>query len=102
MPRFASQTHVIVALWSSEVLHALRLRPATFLALYPDPPTALQQWLAGSPPMRGMARTLVLMDPLARGHRRVFISQEDALAGARPRMRGDADAAASLEARRMS
>jgi hypothetical protein len=49
-----------------------------------------------------MARTLVLMDPLARGHRRVFISQEDALAGARPRMRGDADAAASLEARRMS
>ncbi len=102
LPRFASQTHVMVALWSAEVLHALRLRPATFRALCPDPAAALRQWLAGVPPTHGMTRTLVLLDPLARGRRRPFIDLEEALAGARPRVRGYAEAAASLRARRLA
>lgn len=34
---FISETHVMVCLWSAEVLHALRLRPETFRATCPDP-----------------------------------------------------------------
>ena len=36
IPGFHSETHVMVCLWSSEVLHALRRQPATFRALGPD------------------------------------------------------------------
>ena len=48
-----SVTHVMACLWSSEVLHAIRLRRATFDALCPDPPDALLAWLGGEPPARG-------------------------------------------------
>ena len=42
-----SVTHVMAGLWSSEVLHAVRLRRASFAALCPDPSDALEAWLAG-------------------------------------------------------
>lgn len=34
--RFDSQTHVMAGLWSSEVIHAVRLHPSTFRALAAD------------------------------------------------------------------
>ena len=42
-----SVTHVMACLWSSEVLHSVRLRRATFEALCPDPVESLEAWLAG-------------------------------------------------------
>jgi hypothetical protein len=41
LPRLDTVTHVVVALWSSEVLHAVRRRLSTFQSLCPDPDDAL-------------------------------------------------------------
>jgi transcriptional regulator with XRE-family HTH domain len=89
-----SQTHVIAALWSAEVLHALRLRPESFRTLCPDPADAFAAWWAGTPPTTGKHTTLVVLDPLATGRQREYIGLDDALAQTtRPRHRGYADAA---------
>ena len=93
--RWASQTHVIAALWSSEVLHALRLRTASFRALCPDDPGAFAAWWGGDPPAGGRTSSLVVLDPLATGRQRTWVSLDDALA-VRPRHRGYAEAAARL------
>ena len=45
---FRSVTHVVAGLWSSEVLHVVRLRPASFAAVCPDPTHALRD-LVGRP-----------------------------------------------------
>ena len=95
---FRSQVHVIVALWSSEVIHAIRLRPQSFRALCPDPPDPFEAWLAGNPPAEpGLVRTLVLLDPFARGRRRAWVGLDPVLSGVKPRMRGYAEAAARLD-----
>jgi hypothetical protein len=94
--RFDSQAHVIVALWSAEVLHAMRLRPATFSALCPDRPEAFEAWWRGEPATRGTTSSLVLLDPFATGRQRRMISLGRALDGVRPRIRGYAEAAARL------
>ncbi len=65
--RFLSQTHVMAGLWSAEVIHAVRLRRASFLALCPDSDERLRSWLRGEPPVRGNSSTFVLLDPLAQG-----------------------------------
>lgn len=93
--RWASETHVIVGLWSSEVLHALRLRSESFRALCPHPPEPFRAWWEGRPPPAGKTSTLIILDPLARPRQRTFISLDEALT-ARPRHRGYADAAARL------
>ncbi len=90
-----SETHVIVALWSAEVLHSLRLRTESFRVLCPDSPTPFEQWWSGAPSPTGKASTLVVLDPLAIGRQRRFISLEGALV-ARPRHAGYADVAARL------
>jgi transcriptional regulator with XRE-family HTH domain len=93
-----SETHVIAALWSAEVLHSLRLRRASFESLCPDPPHAFEAWWAGMPPPAGRTSSLIVLDPLARGRQRVFIGLDEALERARPRHRGYANVAASLDA----
>ena len=93
--RWASETHVMVALWSAEVLHAIRLRRASFESLCPAPPSALNAWWSGEPPRHGTGSTLVVLDPLAAGRQRVYIGLAEALT-ARPRHRGYAEAAARL------
>lgn len=98
IPPFTSQCHAIIALWSAEVLHAIRLRRATFRALCPDPPTALLAWLDGQPPPTGTVRTLMLLDPFAQGRQRPLVGLETALAGVKPRVRGYAEAAARAAA----
>ena len=90
---WTSETHVIAALWSSEVLHALRLRGESFRSLCPDPVDALDKWWSGNPPPRGTTSTLIVLDPAAAGRQRTHISLNEALT-ARPRHRGYADAAA--------
>jgi transcriptional regulator with XRE-family HTH domain len=94
--RWASETHVMAALWSSEILHALRLRTESFRSLCPDGSAAMTAWWAGDPPGSGTISTLVVLDPLAGGRERPFVGLEAALR-ARPRYRGYADAVAQLD-----
>jgi len=93
--RWQSETHVIVALWSAEVLHALRSRSETFRALCPDEPVGFAGWWRGQAPAHGTRRELVVLDPLAKGRQRSWISLTDALF-ARPRHRGYAEVARLL------
>ena len=93
--RWHSETHVIAALWSSEVLHTLRLRANSFEALCPDPPDAFGTWWSGEVPPAGKSVALILLDPLATGRQRTFIGLADARV-AKPRYRGYADAAQAL------
>jgi transcriptional regulator with XRE-family HTH domain len=90
-----SQTHVIAALWSSEVQHALRLRTSSFRALCPDQANAVEAYWDGAPPTSGSSASLIVLDPGAIGKRREWIDLDSALT-ARPRYRGYSDAAASL------
>ena len=92
-------THVLAALWSSEVLHVLRLRTATFRAICPDPVDAFDAWWTGRPPPEGATSTLVILDPapISAPRRRTWIGLGDL--DARPRYRGYADAAAALSRR---
>jgi hypothetical protein len=94
-----TQLHVMVALWSSEVLRVLRQKPSSFRATFPDPPDAFLAWLQGTPPVGLRATSFVLFDPLATGKQRRFLGLEEALAGARPRVRGYAEAAELLRRR---
>ena len=93
--RWASETHVIAGLWSSEVLHALRLRAESFRALCPDPPPAFDECWKGRGTTVGDKSVLIVLDPGATGRQREWISLDEALT-ARPRYRGYADAAATL------
>ena len=91
-----SVTHVMAGLWSSEVLHVLRLRRATFAALCPDPPDAFHVWLDGDAPPEGVTSSLVVLDPLV-----PFGSRRRAIAivgrdGPDPRHRGYTEAAEAL------
>jgi transcriptional regulator with XRE-family HTH domain len=96
--RWASETHVIVALWSAEVLHALRLRPESFRSLCPDPRDGFTAWWSGNPPTSGATSALIVLDPLANGRQRLFIGLDEAMS-ARARHRSYAEAAASLLAK---
>jgi transcriptional regulator with XRE-family HTH domain len=91
---WASETHVVAALWSSEVLHALRLRTASFKALCPDAPDAFADWWSGVPVRRGKSVTLIVLDPRAVGRQRPWVHLDEALV-VRPRYRGYAEAAAA-------
>lgn len=95
---FQSQTHVVVALWSSEVLHALRLREQTFRSVCPDSTAALQDWWSGTPPSPASPTSaLVVFDPLPgqRSSRRRWAGL-DLVRSIEPRYRGYADALEAL------
>lgn len=91
-----SETHVLVALWSAEVLRVMRRQPSTFRATWPDPMTAFEGWLRGEPPSTGTHATLVLLDPFASGRQRTMVGIEEALGDVRPRVADYAEAAARL------
>ncbi|MEO8273273.1 MAG: hypothetical protein ABI620_04340 [Chloroflexota bacterium] len=62
---WASETHVIAALWSGEVLRVLRVRETTFRVACPDGLEPLDGWWAGR--MQDLPRRstiLALMDPV--------------------------------------
>jgi transcriptional regulator with XRE-family HTH domain len=91
-----SETHVICALWSSEVVHAIRLRTESFRTLCPDPSMSFESWWRGEPPATGRSSTLVVLDPRATGRQRLWVGLSEALSS-RPRYRGYAEAARLLE-----
>jgi transcriptional regulator with XRE-family HTH domain len=92
-----SVTHAIVALWSGEVLHTVRIRKASFGATCPDPIALFGAWWDGRPIAPGVHSTFVLLDPVdgALRSRRRFVDLEGALT-VRPRYRDYADALAAL------
>lgn len=94
---FRSVTHALVAMWSADVLHTVRIHKATFQAMCPDPMVDLERWWHGDPPERRSSSTFVLLDPFAAGRARQWIGLEDALGSVRPRMRDYAEAAARLK-----
>jgi DNA-binding Xre family transcriptional regulator len=87
--------HAIVALWSAEVIHSIRLRTETFRAACPDSVDGFDSWWAGRPPDgRGQSSTLVILDPgPTRGRRYVSMAT---IGSVHPRYRGYAEAAARL------
>ena len=95
---FVAVAHAMVGLWSSEVIHSVRLRRATFRSLCPDPSAAFESWWAGQLPERGTTSAFILLDPFAHGRQRMWTDLEDALGGAAPRMRGYAEAVDRLDA----
>src|SRR6185369_4069075 len=66
---FRSVTHVVAALWSSEVIHVVRLRAASFSAVCPHPREAFAAWWDGGPVPNGESSTFILFDPTT-GQRR--------------------------------
>jgi hypothetical protein len=96
--RWASETHVLAALWSSEVLHAIRLRRDSFRAIAPDAEEAFLGWWNGRPPTSGKTSAMIVIDPSPHGRQRAFIALDEAMT-ARPRYRGYADAIRQLSGR---
>jgi hypothetical protein len=90
----------MVCLWSSDVLHALRIHADTFRATCPDPADRVMSWLRGSTPSRGTASALIVLDPFAEGRQRGWIDLETALESARPRYSDYASAASNALAAR--
>jgi len=96
-------THALVVLWSSEVLHVLRIRPASFTALCPSPLDSFSAWWNGRSPLPGVTSSLVIFDPApALSSRRPRFVGADRLGIVGPRYPGYAAAAAALDERTMS
>jgi hypothetical protein len=93
-----SETHVMVALWSAEVLRVIRRSPSTFRAVDTGGRVSFDAWLAGEQAPDGRHMTLVLFDPFATGRRRRFASLDDALDGVRSRVATYAQAADLIRA----
>jgi transcriptional regulator with XRE-family HTH domain len=98
---FRSETHVMVGLWSAEVLHTTRLRPATFRSLCPDPIEGFEAWWTGHPPATSRSSAFVLLDPFAAGRTRPFVGLEAIVGSLRPRVRDYSEAARHLGSRRL-
>jgi transcriptional regulator with XRE-family HTH domain len=94
---FLSETHVVVALWSAEVVRTLRLRAATFRSTCPDALDPFAAWWSGEPVPAGRSSSLVLFDPVPgqRASRRRWVGLDDG-GKVEARYRGYADALAAL------
>jgi hypothetical protein len=95
---FATITNVIAGLWSGEVIHAARIRAATFQSVCPDDPSAFAAWWAGVPPRTSSPTSaFVLLDPVSTARPPTFVGLGQMLQGSsRPRYRGYADAVVRL------
>jgi transcriptional regulator with XRE-family HTH domain len=100
---FRSVTHVVAALWSSEVLHVVRLRKASFAAVCPHSTDRFAAWWEGEEPPPGESSSLILFDPLPgqRRSRRRWVGLEE-VPRVDPRYRGYADALERLRLARQA
>jgi transcriptional regulator with XRE-family HTH domain len=97
--RWVSETHVIVALWTADVLRVLRTHRSSFGAVCPDDVDGFENWWSGEPPPLGRRSILVVFDPLAgsRADRRRWVGLSE-VPGVRARYRDYAEAARSIAA----
>jgi hypothetical protein len=95
--RWHSETHVIAALWSAEILRAVRAHSASFGSVCPDAPEPFEAWWRGDLPLNGRLLTLLFFDPVGGGRsdRRRWVGLAD-LQGLRPRYRDYADAVTAI------
>ena len=95
--RWDSETHVIAALWSADVLRMVRRHRASFESVCPDGPDPFERWWAGEPPTRGRRSVLIIFDPAEgkRSARRRWVGLAE-LDGLRPRHRDYAEVASRL------
>jgi hypothetical protein len=90
-------THAVVALWSAEAVHSVRLRPASFRSVCPHRADDFLVWWDGGVPEAGSpSSTLVVLDPAVDIGRRARFADLDGVLRVRPRYRGYAEALASL------
>ncbi|MFN8520646.1 MAG: hypothetical protein U0667_14925 [Chloroflexota bacterium] len=87
------ETHVLVGLWSAEVIDVVRRHPATFRATFPSPAQPFLAWWSADIPEPGITSTFLLLDPFAGGRAARFVDLREVLGGARPRLPGYAAAA---------
>lgn len=93
-------THALVVLWSSEVLHVLRMRQASFAALCPSPLDPFSAWWNGSSLKPGVTSSLVIFDPAPDlSPRRPRFVGADRVSIVERRYAGYAAAAAALDPR---
>jgi len=93
--RFECESHILVLLWSAEIMEVARRRTSTLRALGADGSAPFEDWWSGVP-RPGTHRGLVLFDPVDRGPTvRRWVDLETAL-DQRPRYRGYADACDEL------
>jgi transcriptional regulator with XRE-family HTH domain len=95
--QWRSETHVAAALWSGEVLRAIRAHAASFAGVCPGPIASFETWWRGDPPATGRHSVLAVFDPAEgrRSDRRRWVGLGE-LTGARPRYREYADAVSLL------
>jgi hypothetical protein len=96
---WTSVTHVIVALWSAEALHAIRMHRATFMAAAPDDSSAFNAWWSGAPARSGLTSSLIVLDPALpdRSRRRTWVDLSTALSSSTDaRFHGYADTLLAL------
>jgi transcriptional regulator with XRE-family HTH domain len=95
IPAWRSETHVMLALWSAEAMHQIRLHRASFAAVCPEDATDFESWWQGRPPSTGRHSALLLFDPIAgtRRDRARWVGGKE-IAIVRPRYR---DYAAAVE-----
>jgi transcriptional regulator with XRE-family HTH domain len=96
--RWRSESHVMAAIWSADVIHTIRQHRATFGSLGPGGPSILETWCLGEAPPDGRKTGFVLFDPVdnRRSDARRWVGVSD-LAKVRPRYRGYADVLAALK-----
>jgi hypothetical protein len=95
--RWQSEAHVMLALWSGEVLHELRLHKSSFETLCLGEQGIFERWRRGELPPVGVHSCVLVFDPIegGRADRRRWIGLGE-LASARPRHRDYVDALAAL------
>jgi hypothetical protein len=93
---FRCEAHVMAGLWSAEVIHSVRMRPASFQAICRDPAWEFEAWWRGGRPDQRRTSTFILFNPFASGRQARWVGLDAALTTARPRVRGYAEAAERL------
>jgi transcriptional regulator with XRE-family HTH domain len=96
---WSTVTHAMVALWSAEVLHTLRIRRETFRAACPDGAGNLVAWWTGRLDLlddRDGASSLVLLDPSPDARDDQRLRPFNNSVRIKPRLRDYADAAVRL------
>jgi transcriptional regulator with XRE-family HTH domain len=99
LPGWRSETHVLVALWSAEVLHAIRLHRSSFAAICPGSIEAFESWWSGVPATARPQPSLIVFDPIDSPRRDRWIGMS-AFGRAKPRYRDYAEALAAIRSGR--